>query len=137
MSYSIVRNEKLTRSQAQGSAVHNDRKAKNHSNKEIDISKSNLNYYFKKNELSYIKEFDRLRKKYNLQGQIRSNSIIMCEMLFTSDKEFFDNIGEKETKRYFEESYKFVCNYKRSNVSGDSSKLFTEASQGASSRNKK
>lgn len=36
----------------------------------------------------------------------------MCEMLFTSDKEFFDNIGEKETKRYFEESYKFVCNNK-------------------------
>ncbi|MBR3696796.1 MAG: plasmid recombination protein [Clostridia bacterium] len=36
----------------------------------------------------------------------------MCEMLFTSDKEFFENVGEQETKRYFEESYKFVCNYK-------------------------
>ena len=112
MSYAIVRNEKLTRSQAIGICVHNDRKAKNHSNKEIDISKSNLNYYFKKNELSYTKEFDKLRKKYDLQGQIRSNSIIMCEMIFTSDKEFFDTIGMEETKRYFEESYKFICNYK-------------------------
>lgn len=102
MSYAIVRNEKLTRSQANGICVHNDRKAKNHSNKEIDISKSNLNYYFKKNELSYTKEFDKLKKKYNLQGQIRSNSIIMCEMIFTSDKEFFDTIGMEETKRYFE-----------------------------------
>ena len=91
MSYAIVRNEKLTRSQANGICVHNDRKAKNHSNKEIDISKSNLNYYFKKNELSYTKEFDRLKKKYNLQGQIRSNSIIMCEMIFTSDKEFLSS----------------------------------------------
>ncbi len=36
----------------------------------------------------------------------------MCEMLFTSDKEFFDKIGEKETKRYFEESYNFICSYK-------------------------
>ena len=112
MSYAIVRNEKLTRSQAIGICVHNDRKAKNHSNKEIDISKSNLNYYFKKNELSYTKEFDKLRKKYDLQGQIRSNSIIMCEMVFTSAKEFFDTIGMEETKRYFEESYKFICNYK-------------------------
>lgn len=112
MSYAIVRNEKLTRSQANGICVHNDRKAKNHSNKEIDISKSNLNYYFKKNELSYTKEFDKLREKYDLQGQIRSNSIIMCEMIFTSDKEFFEQIGMKETKRYFEESYKFICNYK-------------------------
>ncbi len=112
MSYAIVRNEKLTRSQAIGICVHNDRKAKNHSNKEIDTSKSNLNYYFKKNKLSYTKEFDRLRKKYDLQGQIRSNSIIMCEMIFTSDKEFFDTIGMEGTKRYFEESYKFICNYK-------------------------
>ena len=112
MSYAIVRNAKLTRSQANGICVHNDRKAKNHSNKEIDISKSNLNYYLKKNELSYTKEFDKLRKKYNLQGQIRSNSIIMCEMIFTSDKEFFDTIGIEETKRYFKECYKFICNYK-------------------------
>ena len=80
MSYAIVRNEKLTRSQAQGSAVHNDRKAKNHSNKEIDISKTHLNYYLKKNELNYVKEFDKLKEKYDLKGQIRSNSIIICEM---------------------------------------------------------
>lgn len=112
MSYAIVRNEKLTRSQAQGRCVHNDRKAKNHSNKEIDISKTHLNYYLKKNELNYIKEFDRLKEENNLKGQIRSNSIIICEMIFTSDKEFFEKIGLEETKRYFEESYKFISNYK-------------------------
>lgn len=33
-------------------------------------------------------------------------------MVFTSDSEFFNKIGEKETKRYFEECYKFICNYK-------------------------
>ncbi len=33
-------------------------------------------------------------------------------MIFTSDQAFFDNIGEKETKRYFDECYKFICNYK-------------------------
>lgn len=112
MSYAIVRNEKLTRSQAQRSAVHNDRKAKNHSNKEIDTSKTHLNYYLKKNELNYVKEFDKLKGKYDLKGQIRSNSIIICEMIFTSDVEFFNRIGQEETKRYFEESYKFICNYK-------------------------
>ena len=36
----------------------------------------------------------------------------MCEIIFTSDKEFFDNIGEEETKRYFDECYKFICSYK-------------------------
>ena len=33
-------------------------------------------------------------------------------MIFTSDQEFFDRIGEQETKRYFDECYKFICNYK-------------------------
>ncbi len=32
-------------------------------------------------------------------------------MVFTSDQSFFDRIGEKETKRYFDECYKFICNY--------------------------
>ncbi|MBQ2836250.1 MAG: plasmid recombination protein [Clostridia bacterium] len=112
MSYAIVRNEKLTRVQAQGICVHNNRKSKNHSNKEIDVERTHLNYYLKKNKLSYIKEFDRIKKENNLQGQIRSNSIIMCEMIFTSDKEFFNKIGIEETKRYFEESYKFISKYK-------------------------
>lgn len=112
MSYAIVRNEKLTRDKAKGRYVHNERKTRGHTNKDIDPERTHLNYYFKKNELSYIKEFDKLRKENDLKGHIKSNSIILCEMLFTSDKEFFDNIGEKETKRYFEESYKFVSNYK-------------------------
>ena len=75
-------------------------------------ARTHLNFYCKKNELTYIKEFDKMKKEYNLQGHIRSNSIIMCEMMITSDNEFFDKIGIEETKRYFKESYKFVCNYK-------------------------
>ena len=112
MSYAIIRNEKLTRAQAMGAYKHNERKTKNHSNKNIDSSKTELNYYLKKTELSYIKEFDRIKEKYDLKGQIRSNSNIMCEMVFTSDQKFFDEIGYEESKRYFTESYNFICNYK-------------------------
>lgn len=112
MSYAIIRNEKLTRAQAMGAYKHNEIKTKNHSNKNIDSSKTELNYYLKKTELSYIKEFDRIKEKYDLKGQIRSNSNIMCEMVFTSDQKFFDEIGYEESKRYFTESYNFICNYK-------------------------
>lgn len=112
MSYAIIRNEKLTRAKAMGAYKHNERKTKNHSNKNIDGSKTKLNYYLKKNELSYIKEFDRIKEKYDLKGQIRSNSNIMCEMVFTSDQKFFDEIGYEESKRYFKESYDFICKYK-------------------------
>lgn len=112
MSYAIIRNEKLTRAQAMGAYKHNERKTKNHSNKNIDSSKTELNYYLKKNELSYIKEFDKIKEKYDLKGQIRSNSNIMCEMVFTSDQKIFDEIGYEESKRYFKESFDFICKYK-------------------------
>mgnify|MGYP003374970942 CR=1 FL=1 len=93
MSYAIIRNDKLTRVDAQGSYIHNDRRSKGHSNKDIDPTKTHLNFWCKKNELTY-------------------NSNIMCEMMITSDNAFFNKIGLEETKRYFKESYKFVCNYK-------------------------
>ena len=112
MSYAIVRNEKLTRAEINGKGTHNDRRAKNHTNKDIDPTRTHLNYYIKKNELTYTKEFDKYLKNNNVQGHLRSNSIIMCQMVFTSDQAFFDKIGEKETKRYFDECYKFICNYK-------------------------
>ena len=112
MSYAIVRNEKLTRAEINGNGSHNDRKAKNHSNKDIDPTRTHLNYYIKKNELTYTKEFDKYLKENNVQGHLRCNSIIMCQMIFTSDQAFFDKIGEEETKRYFDECYKFICNYK-------------------------
>ena len=112
MSYAIIRNEKLTRVEAQGTYIHNARRSKGHTNKDIDNTRTHLNFYCKKNEQTYIKEFDRIKKEYDLKGHIRSNSIILCEMMITSDNEFFDKIGLEETKRYFKESYKFVCNYK-------------------------
>ncbi len=112
MSYAIIRNDKLTRVDAQGSYIHNDRRSKGHSNKDIVPTRTHLNFWCKKNELTYIKEFDKLKKEYNLKGTIRSNSNIMCEMMITSDNAFFNKIGLEETKRYFKESYKFVCNYK-------------------------
>lgn len=112
MSYAIIRNDKLTRVDAQGSYIHNDRRSKGHSNKDIDPTRTHLNFWCKKNELTYIKEFDKMKKEYDLKGTIRSNSNIMCEMMITSDNAFFNKIGLEETKRYFKESYKFVCNYK-------------------------
>ena len=112
MSYAIVRNEKLIRAEVNGKCTHNDRKAKCHTNKDIDPTRTHLNYYIKKNNYTYTKEFDKLRKEQNLAGHLRENSIIMCQLIFTSDQEFFDKIGEQETKRYFDECYKFICNYK-------------------------
>ncbi len=112
MSYAIIRNAKYKRENLKGIYRHNERKNKNYSNKNINEELSYLNYSLKDCTQSYEKEFDLLKEKYNLKGQIKTVSNIACEYIITSDKEFFDNIGEEETKRYFETAYKFVCKYK-------------------------
>ena len=112
MSYAIIRNAKYKRENLKGIFRHNERRNKNYSNKNIDKEKSYLNYSIKSPLYNYEKEFDRIRKEYNLKGQIKTVSNIACEYIITSDKEFFENIGEQETKRYFETAYKFVCEYK-------------------------
>ena len=112
MSYAIIRNEKYKRENLKGIYRHNERRNKNYSNQNIDKEKSYLNYSIKEPHHSYEKEFDMIREKYNLKGQVKTVSNIVCEYLITSDKFFFDSIGEEETKRYFETAYKFVCEYK-------------------------
>ena len=112
MSYAIIRNEKYTKDQMIKLAPHNERVKKEYSNKNIDISKTYQNYHFKKPQFSnYYKEFKRLKEENNLKGQLHKNSIYACEIIITSDKYFFMSIGEKETKRYFQTAYEFVCNF--------------------------
>lgn len=112
MSYAIIRNEKYKRNNLNGIYRHNERKNKTYSNPNIDHTKSHLNYSLKDPIYSYGKEFDRIKETYNLKGQIKTVSNIACQYIITSDKEFFDKIGEQETRRYFETAYKFVCEYK-------------------------
>lgn len=112
MSFAIIRNTKYKRENLKGIYRHNERKNKNYSNDNIDKERSYLNYSIKSPKYRYDKEFDRLKEEYNLKGQIKVVSNIACEYIITSDKQFFDEIGEEETKRYFETAYNFVAEYK-------------------------
>ena len=112
MSFAIIRNTKYKRENLKGIYRHNERRNKNYSNDNIDKEKSYLNYSLKSPKYRYDKEFDMMREKYNLKGQIKIVSNIACEYIITSDKQFFEEIGEEETKRYFETAYNFVAEYK-------------------------
>lgn len=90
---------------------HNERKNTNYSNKDINKQNSIKNYSIKSINTSYQKAFKILKEQYNLKGQIKKVSNVMCELIITSDKYFFDLIGENETKRYFQRAYDFVKDY--------------------------
>ncbi len=112
MSFAIIRNTKYKRENLKGIYRHNERRNKNYSNDNIDKEKSYLNYSLKSPKYRYDKEFDIMKEKYDLKGQIKTVSNIACEYIITSDKQFFEEIGEEETKGYFETAYQFVAEYK-------------------------
>lgn len=79
MSYAIIRNAKYKSENLKGIYRHNERRNTNYSNKNIDKEKSYLNYSLKSPQFIYEKEFERIRKEYNLKGQIKTVSNIVCE----------------------------------------------------------
>ena len=111
MSYAIIRNENYKMGQLGLIYRHNERKNTNYSNKDINKQNSIKNYSIKSINTSYQKAFKILKEQYNLKGQIKKVSNVMCELIITSDKNFFDLIGENETKRYFQMAYDFVKDY--------------------------
>lgn len=112
MSYAIIRNAKYTMNNLNIIFRHNERKNTNYSNKNINKNSSIKNYSIKSCNVPYSKAFNQIKQQYHLKGQLKKTSNVVCEYIITSDKEFFEEIGENETKRYFETAYKFVCSYK-------------------------
>ena len=112
MGIPIIRNVKHTLGRLTWVYRHNERKNINYSNKEIDETKTKNNYWLKKPENPYVKEFFLIREKNNLFGSLRKNSKAVCEYVIGCSDNYFEEIGAEETKRYFEEAYKFDQNYK-------------------------
>lgn len=115
MSYAIIRNEKKKLKDLAGLFKHNQRRYKKHSNLDIIEEKTKENYFIKKCPTTYTTAFYNLIKKYNLLDTtkvIKKNRVVVCEMIITSDNAFFNNNGETEEKRYFQEAFNFIANYK-------------------------
>jgi len=105
MSYAILRFDKLKANLIGSIESHHERLKDNYiSNPDIDVSKSKLNYHFKKPDEKYKKEIDSRIQKANCK--VRSNSIKLVDTLITSGNEFFLFNSEKE---YFEKAYEFMC----------------------------
>lgn len=112
MSYAIIRNANYKKDNLAGLYKHNERKNTNYSNKEINKNYSLKNYSIKQCNTTYLNALKKLQQENNLQGRIIKTTNVVCEFIITSDKEFFKNIGEKESERYFQTAHNFVANYK-------------------------
>ena len=113
MSFAIIRNQNHKAGDVPKSERHNERLNHHYSNKDIDHSRTHLNYHLKEPTGSYLDTFYAIREQEHLKGNLRltgkKQSTLLCEFMVTSDKAFFDRIGEQRTRQFFEDAYRFVC----------------------------
>ena len=119
MSFAVARMTKLKADNLVGIGNHDQRKTTNHSNEDIDVSRSHLNYdlvagrtdNFKTDIEAYINENKASKRA------VRKDAVLVNEWIITSDKDFFEQLDEAETRKYFETAKQyFADNYGDENI---------------------
>ena len=105
MSFLVAHMQKLKKNNLKGIIDHNERNSDIHSNPDIDISRSHLNYDLaedrrnRKRLLADINEY--IKKNYKTDKAIRKDANLVSSWIISSSKDFFENLPEDEIKRYF------------------------------------
>ena len=119
MSFVVARMQKLKANNLVGLGNHDQRKTSNHSNQDIDVSRSHLNYdlvagrtnNFKTDIEAYINENKASKRA------VRKDAVLVNEWILTSDKDFFEQLDEADTRKYFETAKQyFADNYGDENI---------------------
>lgn len=103
MSMLVARMEKMKSENLIGSCNHNLRLTKGHSNPDIDVELSYLNYDLVGVTQSYKVDIEKYINEHKSSNRaIRKDAVLVNEWIITSDKAFFEKMNAEETKRYFE-----------------------------------
>lgn len=104
MSKMVARMEKMKSGNLQGIQRHNQRETENHSNPDIDISRSHLNYDLVNDEpVNYREQVKNIIDSQRIsQRAVRKDAVLVDEWIITSDKDFFEDLYDFGTKEFFE-----------------------------------
>ena len=120
MSYVVARMTKYKSGNLGGAYRHNERIFKQHSNKDIDIERSHLNYELtdRDRSMSYEKQIKNYIDENKISKRaIRKDAVLCDEWIITSDKDFFAKLTPEETRRFFETSKNYFAeNYGLENI---------------------
>ena len=120
MSYAVIHMQKIKGNGIKGMQIHNQREKESETNPDIQKDKSHLNYDLEnENEIDYNQKVNQMINDHVDQSKrkVRKDAVKLASFLVTSDKEFFDRIGEREEKRFFETARNFIADrYGKENV---------------------
>lgn len=111
MSFAVLHMEKLKQSAIKGMQIHNQREKKSQTNGDIDEERSHLNYdLVNSNSIDYNEKINKMiEDRVDIGKAIRKDAVKVASFLVTSDSEYFENLSEREEKRYFESAYEFFA----------------------------
>lgn len=112
MSYVVARMEKYKSNQLSGIYNHNERVFKNHSNKDINPSRSHLNYELTNRDQTqtYHKQIKEHINENRISSRgIRKDAVLCNEWVITSDKTFFESLDQEQTKKFFESAKNYFA----------------------------
>lgn len=112
MSYLVCHFGKYKTGNVTGLQKHNQRENREYSNKDIDSSKTPLNYDLIND--GYIRYSDKIKcvtEAYRTSKKaIRKDAVTYCECIISSDKKFFENLTDDLTRKFFEISLDYLKN---------------------------
>lgn len=103
MSKIVARMEKMKAGNLGGIQRHNQRETENHSNKDIDVTRSHLNYdLVNPTTINYQKRITEIiNSQRSSTRAIRKDAVLVNEWIITSDKSFFETA---DSKAFFEDA---------------------------------
>lgn len=120
MSYMVARMQKMKAGNLGGAYKHNERVFETHSNKDIDTSRSHLNYELtdRDRSVSYEKQIkDYVNENKLSKRAIRKDAVLCDEWIITSDKAFFEKLDQEQTRAFFETAKNYFAeNYGEANI---------------------
>ncbi len=102
--------QKMKAPAIRGIQFHNQRERESETNPDIEKEKSNLNYdLVNTGKIDYVEAVkERIEEGVESSKKIRKDAVRLCEFLITSDKDFFENLSEKDEEKFFEKGYEFL-----------------------------
>lgn len=120
MSKFVCNVAKFKGGQLYGMDIHIQRKTENHSNKDIDLERSKLNYELVngfQNQHYFTAVKNRIEQGYLGQKQLRKDATVAVGVLVSSDKKFFEELTEEQEKDFFKTAYGYLCEkYGKDNI---------------------
>ncbi len=110
VSFVVARMQKMKADNLVGVGNHNQRKTSNHSNKDIDIERSHLNYDLVNRTQNYKTDIQKfIDENKSTKRAVRKDAVLVNEWIVTSDSKFFENKDDKEIKEFFDKSKDFFA----------------------------